>query len=75
MSEIIVAVSTAITTFVVTDLIKKIMSRNKKISETPFSLNYCKDCFFFKEFKRNSKHIKDSDTTIIKLHREQNGKN
>lgn len=71
MSESIVAIVTAIVTVIARELITKTMSKRKKNSETPFSIQYCKDCFFFKEFKRRVGRITDSDTTIIKFYRDE----
>lgn len=71
MSEAITALVASLLTLAAHEIRRRIQNRHTSTTPPPPTVEDCKRCFFFREFRRNTDHNRgDSDTKIIRLYRE-----
>lgn len=66
MSEALTALVTAILMFVAAEIRKRSKKQRISTNPPPPDQSICKQCFFFREFKRGLDDKRDSDTTILR---------
>lgn len=71
MSEAITALVASLLTLAAHEIRRRIRNRHTSTTPPPPTVEDCKRCFFFREFRRNNEHRGDSDTKIIRLYRDE----
>lgn len=79
MSEAITGLIVAVLAYAAQALRQKMKERKTNEGDAttnpPPQLKFCKQCFFFREYRKATKHLTDSnsDTQIIRIHRDHEG--
>lgn len=71
MSEAITALVASLLTLAAHEIRRRIKKSHTSTTPPPPTVEDCKRCFFFREFRRNTGHKDDSDTKIIRLYRDE----